>query len=169
MQVSLGDVVHAAEPTHVCSTPALWALLPPTPPPALCPSLEVLALGGAPMPRAMARRWLREPPNRRCFRLLNTYGVTEATVYQTVQEVSLGEVMHAAGDDAGEGGQAGAGGAGGVGGGGAGRAGAAGDGHGGGHVGDVGRALPGVRVRVDGAGGGSEGEVVVGGEQVARC
>ena len=50
-------------------------------------------------------------------------------------------------------------------------AGAAGDGHvgGGGHVGVVGRALPGVRVRVDGAGGGSEGEVVVGGEQVARC
>ena len=43
-QVSLGDVVHAAQPTHVCSTPALWVLLPPTPPPALCPSLEVLAL-----------------------------------------------------------------------------------------------------------------------------
>ena len=25
VQVSLGDVVHAARPTHICSTPALWA------------------------------------------------------------------------------------------------------------------------------------------------
>ena len=67
--------------THVCTTPALWRLLPPTASWQTLPELRIVALGGEPMPASLAQRWMSGgTPTRR---LLNTYGVTEAAVYQT--------------------------------------------------------------------------------------
>lgn len=67
--------------THVCTTPALWRLLPPTASWQSLPELRIVALGGEAMPASLAERWVSGgTPTRR---LLNTYGVTEAAVYQT--------------------------------------------------------------------------------------
>ena len=95
------------------ATPALWDLLPPAFGPGNLENLEVLALGGAPFPHRHIRGWalgaqglqgLQWPTCRGAqegsgagegggggvpqrLRVLNTYGVTEATVYQTICEV----------------------------------------------------------------------------------
>jgi|AntAceMinimDraft_5_1070358.scaffolds.fasta_scaffold09748_1 acyl-CoA synthetase (AMP-forming)/AMP-acid ligase II len=53
----------------------------PIPPPPL-PALRVVALGGEPMPRALAAAWLP-----RLTMLANTYGVTECCVYQAFHRV----------------------------------------------------------------------------------
>jgi len=45
-------------------------------------TLQTVMLGGEPMPVALVRRWLR-----RGVRLINTYGTTEATVYQATHEI----------------------------------------------------------------------------------
>lgn len=60
----------------MCTTPALWSLV--TCSPAALPSLRVVALGGEPTPGALVAAW------GDAVELLNTYGVTECTVYQTL-------------------------------------------------------------------------------------
>jgi non-ribosomal peptide synthetase component F len=85
----LGAVLCEGAVSHVCSTPALWGMLPACASWASFPALRVVALGGERLPRALVEQW--QPPARQDGenqkrRLLNTYGVTEATVYQTVGE-----------------------------------------------------------------------------------
>ena len=81
----LHDVLSEGGVTHVCSTPALWGLLPAVAGWSSLPALRVVALGGEQLPAALVRQWL-PPDSQQQLRLLNTYGVTEATVYQTVGE-----------------------------------------------------------------------------------
>ena len=82
--------------THVLCTPTLWATVEGDPPNNV-PSLEVVALGGEPIPKTMRARWARCRTrsasnainiwDREYPRLFATYGVTEACVYQTCGEV----------------------------------------------------------------------------------
>ena len=85
--------------THVLCTPSLWAMVEGAPPRNI-PSLQVVALGGEPVPKSMRSRWARKwvevdtvdstrltMMNREYPRLFATYGVTEACVYQTWGEV----------------------------------------------------------------------------------
>ena len=188
---SLDQVLARSRATHVCTTPALWDLLPEYLTPVHLPELEVLALGGAPFPRRYLTRWgegggatcenrggegrethaggrlgsegVEEAEaglrgRRKGLRLINTYGVTEACVYQTAYVMS-----DVRGDES---------------------VGGAGGGMGGGGAGDgvgvaaqeaninlVGEALEGVLLEVQGDAkrrGGVRGEVLIGGEQVAR-
>lgn len=83
------------EVTHVLCTPTLWATVRGEPPYNI-PSLQVVALGGEPIPKAMRARWARNRTsrdnafysyNREYPRLFATYGVTEACVYQTCGEI----------------------------------------------------------------------------------
>lgn len=93
IQSSLATVLAAANPTHIVSTPALWqtAAVPTTT--ANNNSMKsllsqwtnapqaVVALGGEPMPPAVISTWASH------VKLFNIYGVTEVTVYQTLQRV----------------------------------------------------------------------------------
>ncbi len=84
--------------THVLCTPTLWAMVEGDPPINI-PSLQVVALGGEPIPKSMRGRWARKrmvhdagdltgsTMDREYPRLFATYGVTEACVYQTCGEV----------------------------------------------------------------------------------
>lgn len=159
---SLDQVLVKSRATHVCTTPALWALLPSSLSPAHLPALEVLALGGAPFPRSCITQWgsrdtqgegaqgqVERGGRQTALRLINTYGVTEACVYQTVHTVS-----GMCGEDGGE------------------LAGHGGSGAQGASFNVVGQALEGVRVEVEGdegRTGGITGQVLLGGDQVARC
>ena len=73
--------VELTRATHACSTPSVWALFDLEGEGAVCRedrgTLTTLILGGEPMPAAMIRAWLL-----RGVTLINTYGTTEATVYQ---------------------------------------------------------------------------------------
>eukprot|EP00804_Cyclotella_cryptica_P024822 CCRYP_001772-RA/>CCRYP_001772-RA protein AED:0.27 eAED:0.27 QI:185/1/1/1/1/1/4/3000/1114 len=92
----LTRLLRQLEVTHVLCTPTLWAAVEGDPPQNV-PSLEVVALGGEPIPKAMRARWARcqnlsssdalECWDREYPRLFATYGVTEACVYQTCGEV----------------------------------------------------------------------------------
>ncbi|EKX45237.1 hypothetical protein GUITHDRAFT_71516, partial [Guillardia theta CCMP2712] len=77
LTTSLLDVLVQGRVTHVCTTPALWGLLDGSVSAADLPHLRVLALGGAALTASIVAKWSR------ALRLINTYGVTEATVYQT--------------------------------------------------------------------------------------
>eukprot|EP01134_Creolimax_fragrantissima_P006394 CFRG6394T1 len=74
----LGKALHFCKATHILTTPALWALVSPSTP---LPHLHTIALGGETMPQAMLSAWANK------LRIINTYGVTEATAYQTYHEV----------------------------------------------------------------------------------
>lgn len=85
----LAAVLDEGAVSHVCTTPALWGILPATVNWKCFPALRVVALGGERLPSALIRQW--RPTVHTCksghqCKLLNTYGVTEATVYQTVGE-----------------------------------------------------------------------------------
>ena len=109
----LTKLLRQLQVTHVLCTPTLWATVDGHPPNNI-PSLEVVALGGEPIPKSMRHRWARrkcchfqqhsnvdESNNNNNYsertdtayydrmfpRLLATYGVTEACVYQTCGEV----------------------------------------------------------------------------------
>jgi len=100
--------------THVLCTPTLWSLTllqhgsgnqEPT---SLIkdgfPHLQCIALGGEPIPNSLVQAWARPHPKdksnenskyifpKNC-RLLATYGVTEACVYQTCGEVFQSKVL----------------------------------------------------------------------------
>jgi acyl-CoA synthetase (AMP-forming)/AMP-acid ligase II len=77
--LQLRACIEVTAATHCSSTPSVFALfdLGATED---CPresSLSTVILGGEPMPVALAKRWLK-----RGVTLINTYGITEATVYQ---------------------------------------------------------------------------------------
>lgn len=104
----LTELLRQMQVTHVLCTPTLWATVEGDPPNNI-PSLQVVALGGEPIPKSMRNRWARKclrqqlsdenddddnndertdtAYDRMFPRLLATYGVTEACVYQTCGEV----------------------------------------------------------------------------------
>ncbi|KAG7349146.1 non-ribosomal peptide synthetase family protein [Nitzschia inconspicua] len=92
----LRNVLKRLRVTHVLCTPTLWSLATvhdPNDSVRECfPYLERVALGGEPIPKRLVQMWARESPeqNDTKFRLLATYGVTEACVYQTCGEVFSG-------------------------------------------------------------------------------
>ena len=80
---ALGPTLAALRATHVVATPSLWALLASSPDE--LPSLRFVALGGEALALALVSPWLRcANAMSGALALANTYGVTEATVYQTV-------------------------------------------------------------------------------------
>lgn len=80
--------VELTRATHACSTPSVWALFDLEDDAEVSPgredrcTLTTLILGGEPMHAAMIRVWLS-----RGVTLINTYGTTEATVYQWAYEL----------------------------------------------------------------------------------
>ena len=68
-----------SEATHVCSTPAVWQTLDNMGPSDF-PHLRTVALGGERIPHSLMRRWAASEH----VRFVNTYGVTECTVYQVI-------------------------------------------------------------------------------------
>jgi amino acid adenylation domain-containing protein len=78
----LHAVLTMAEITHVCTTPLLWSQLQE---PGcndagidqMFTNLQVVTLGGERVPRGLVQRWAES------VRLVNVYGTTEGTVYQT--------------------------------------------------------------------------------------
>jgi len=95
----LTQLLRTLRVTHVLCTPTLWSTAEGRPPQNV-PSLRTVALGGEPIPKAMVATWARRRVgvgntnassptwNREYPRLLATYGVTEACVYQTCGEVT---------------------------------------------------------------------------------
>jgi acyl-CoA synthetase (AMP-forming)/AMP-acid ligase II/ankyrin repeat protein len=79
----LADVIQEHQVTHVLCTPTLWSMVSTSAD--IVPSLQVVALGGEPIPKRIVRDWA----NR--VRLFATYGVTEACVYQTMGQVKFEE------------------------------------------------------------------------------
>jgi acyl-coenzyme A synthetase/AMP-(fatty) acid ligase/ankyrin repeat protein len=103
---SLATILRRLQVTHVLCTPTLWGMIdvesevsspagatddPQNRPRAslLFPALQVVALGGEPIPKLVRQRWARAHIHEQGCRLLATYGVTEACVYQTVGEIML--------------------------------------------------------------------------------
>ncbi|KAG8469179.1 hypothetical protein KFE25_007697 [Diacronema lutheri] len=78
LAAALGGCLARARATHVTTTPTAWRAVDPARPPA---SLRVVALGGEPMPLPLAASWSGQVV------LLNTYGTTEACVYQAACRV----------------------------------------------------------------------------------
>ncbi|TPX58033.1 hypothetical protein SpCBS45565_g08091 [Spizellomyces sp. 'palustris'] len=74
---SLFHCLSTTQSTHVLTTPALFGTLQGYGPKDL-PALQVIALGGEPTPQSVVDTWAEHVV------LLNTYGVTECCVYQTV-------------------------------------------------------------------------------------
>jgi len=90
---SMGACLAASGATHVLTTPSMLSTInPATDVQPNLPNLRVVALGGEPMPEALARAWL--PAVRR---LVNGYGVTECTVYQAFRDVESVETRRAIG------------------------------------------------------------------------
>jgi acyl-CoA synthetase (AMP-forming)/AMP-acid ligase II/ankyrin repeat protein len=70
--------------THVCCTPAHWTSLGEESGPDDVPEVRCVALGGEKMTRALIKQWAtRTGSGGAPWKFMNTYGVTEATVYQT--------------------------------------------------------------------------------------
>ena len=97
---SMGACLAASGATHVLTTPSMLSTINPATEvdpsgeetlPNL-PNLRVVALGGEPMPEALARAWLPAVQ-----RLVNGYGVTECTVYQAFRDVTSVETRRAVG------------------------------------------------------------------------
>jgi len=97
---SMGACLAASGATHVLTTPSMLSTIDPATEvdpsgeetlPNL-PNLRVVALGGEPMPEALARAWLPAVQ-----RLVNGYGVTECTVYQAFRDVTSVETRRAVG------------------------------------------------------------------------
>ena len=80
--LDLGRVLIELRVTHVCTTPSMWSMLRSQ---ADLPEPLVVALGGEPLMRSLAECWL-QPGSP--IRIINTYGVTEAAVYQTTCSLS---------------------------------------------------------------------------------
>ena len=123
IQRNLKNLLNLLRVTHVLCTPTLWSTIKISQSPSLYeqfPFLEVVALGGEPIPKQIVAQWARKKfikieneqskeqqmknvkhsyaktkalsneSNKVCgIKLMATYGVTEACVYQT-----MGEVFH---------------------------------------------------------------------------
>ena len=80
----LAHCVRTLQVTHVCCTPPHWATLGDHVNANDYPHLECVALGGEKMSPAMIAQWSQyDATRKKPFAFMNTYGVTEATVYQT--------------------------------------------------------------------------------------
>ena len=100
---SLGGELQTLSVTHILCTPSLWSLVEAngssyTNDAVQFGSLQIVALGGEPIPKYIVQRWARRRPRSHGsrsedaikgsgVRLLATYGVTEACVYQTIGEI----------------------------------------------------------------------------------
>ena len=80
----LADCITECEATHICSTPAVWGHISADAP--RLASLKTLCIGGEAMSTAFISQWSSHPS----LKLYNTYGVTEATVYQFVHPCTPG-------------------------------------------------------------------------------
>jgi acyl-CoA synthetase (AMP-forming)/AMP-acid ligase II len=78
LQQKIASVMKEGAVTHVLCTPTLWSMVDSTQD---IPTLQVVALGGEPIPKRIIQTWA----HRVC--LYSTYGVTEACVYQTMGPV----------------------------------------------------------------------------------
>ena len=96
----LGGILHQLGITHVLCTPSLWSnvelFVDNNNISSYYNDLQIVALGGEPIPKAMIQRWARSQKtdgtlSRAYPRLCATYGVTEACVYQTFGEVVVHE------------------------------------------------------------------------------
>jgi acyl-CoA synthetase (AMP-forming)/AMP-acid ligase II/ankyrin repeat protein len=92
----IASVLQRLNITHVLCTPTLWSLVPLPGQASVTsmnvenyfPHLQRVALGGEPISRRLVQVWARSSlDDHECCRLLATYGVTEACVYQTCGEV----------------------------------------------------------------------------------
>lgn len=87
---NLTEIISSLCVTHVLCTPTLWSMVHSTgSTPRDLPSLQVVALGGEPIPKQIRQTWAHaktDDTTSGC-RLFATYGVTEACVYQTAGEV----------------------------------------------------------------------------------
>ena len=68
--------------SHVCTTPAHWRSLGEDATPSNFPNLHSVALGGEKMSQTLISQWALHDKGH-SWKFMNTYGVTEATVYQT--------------------------------------------------------------------------------------
>eukprot|EP00960_Hanusia_phi_P022860 675480-Hanusia_phi.AAC.4 len=83
LMADFGATILSFGATHVCSTPILWRTIQE--PVEKFVLLQVVALGGEAMSRELVDRWAEHV----C--LLNVYGTTEATVYQTMRKMGVGD------------------------------------------------------------------------------
>ena len=85
---NLKGELETLECTHVLCTPSLWNTLGSTNrTDERLNKLQVVALGGEPIPQRTRIRWARNNNGDEGVRLFATYGVTEACVYQTMGEI----------------------------------------------------------------------------------
>jgi acyl-CoA synthetase (AMP-forming)/AMP-acid ligase II len=87
---NLTEILSGLFVTHVLCTPTLWSMVHSTgSTPRDFPSLQVVALGGEPIPKQIRQTWAHAETDESTSgcRLFATYGVTEACVYQTAGEV----------------------------------------------------------------------------------
>ena len=80
---NLGGCIRGHGATHVCCTPQHWETLGTQCNSKTFPSLRVVSLGGEKMRPGLMKQWLEDASAG--FQLINTYGVTEATVYQSTR------------------------------------------------------------------------------------
>lgn len=78
----LAWLIEKTAATHVNCTPSLWRTLDVTPGCKMLSTLRVLTLGGERMTCEQVKNWSES------VRMLNVYGTTECTVWQTVQTMS---------------------------------------------------------------------------------
>jgi acyl-coenzyme A synthetase/AMP-(fatty) acid ligase len=106
MKMSLDRILMDLEATHILCTPSLWSGVGSEVRGKLG-SLEVVALGGEVMPPRVRSWWARTRNegdgccNKGKIKLLSTYGVTEACIYQTAGEVFSDDTVVSKGQDIG--------------------------------------------------------------------
>ena len=105
LQASLGKILIDLQATHILCTPSLWSGVGSEVRGQLG-VLEVVALGGEVMSSRVRHWWARNQlegngSDEGNIKLLTTYGVTEACVYQTVGEVFADAVLGSKGQDIG--------------------------------------------------------------------
>eukprot|EP00933_Yihiella_yeosuensis_P021614 TRINITY_DN17086_c0_g1_i1.p1 TRINITY_DN17086_c0_g1~~TRINITY_DN17086_c0_g1_i1.p1 ORF type:complete len:673 (+),score=125.58 TRINITY_DN17086_c0_g1_i1:223-2241(+) len=79
---NLGWAINQLEVTHVTCTPSLWQSLEAG---LEMPTLSTLCVGGERSPQPLLDSWASK------LTLLNTYGTTECTVWQTLRQVQAGD------------------------------------------------------------------------------
>jgi len=100
----LAGAIQRSKATHILATPALWNLLDPACKPEHFPCLKVVALGGEQFPESILTHWrgrkesyTENEPRDEEIQFVNTYGVTEAAVYQTRANMNVLHDLHAQG------------------------------------------------------------------------
>jgi acyl-CoA synthetase (AMP-forming)/AMP-acid ligase II/ankyrin repeat protein len=91
---NMAFIIKQLDVTHILCTPTMWGMVHGSGVrPIDFPSLQVVALGGEPIPKHITNTWARKNSkiedivSSSRLRLCSTYGVTEACVYQTFGEV----------------------------------------------------------------------------------